>query len=163
MTKIRASASVRVASAASGAIYAQMLAGATKAISLRSVTVVGRGGLSTDLALARAFSIGTASAGNVATAIAHQKSKQGDIQGSVEIGWGTNPTGPTGAHSYLRREAFGSGSGVATGMRLELWREEDGPLEVEPTGATGMGLLLLNVGSGAGAALDVHFTWEHAL
>lgn len=152
---LKASASVRVAAANSGAVYAQMLAGATKPISVRSVAVVARTSVATEVGIARSFSVGTASAGNVATGIAHRVPEA--PVGSVEIGWGTNPTGPTGAHSYLRREVVGA----ATGTRVELWRAEDGPIAIEPTGMTGMGLLLVNVGSAAGAALDVHVTWEY--
>lgn len=151
----KASASVRVAAANSGAIYAQMLAGATKPISIRSVTVVTRTGVATEVGLARSFSVGTASAGSVATGLAQRST--GTPVGSVELAWGTNPTGPTGVHSFFRREVIGA----ATGTRVELWRAEDGPLAIEPTGMTGMGLLLANVGSAAGAALDVHVTWEY--
>jgi hypothetical protein len=151
----KASTSVRVAAANSGVVYAQMLAGATRPISVRSVTVVTRTGVATEVGLARSFSVGTASAGNVATGLAHRLPSTS--VGSVEIGWSTNPTGPTGAHPYLRRETIGA----ATGTRIELLREVDAPIVVEPTGATGMGLLLVNVGSAAGAALDVHVTWEY--
>lgn len=151
----KASASVRVAAANSGAIYAQMLAGASKPISIRSVTVVTRTGVATEVGLARSFSVGTASAGNVATGLA-QRSTNAPF-GSVEAAWSTSPTGPTGTHSYFRRETIGA----ATGTRVDLWRAEDGPIAVEPTGMTGMGLLLANVGSAAGAALDVHVTWEY--
>ena len=158
----RASASVRIAAPASGAIYAQMLAGASRAISIREIIVVTRTAVPTDLAIARSFSVGTASADNVATGVAHRKPRQTDLDGTVEIGWGTSPSGPTGAHSYLRRELVGGGfSGAATGMRHIMWSEMDGPLAVEPTGATGAGLLLVNVGSAAGAALDVIVTWEY--
>jgi len=152
---IKASASARVAAANSGAIYAQMLAGATKPITIRAVTVVSRTGVATEVGLARSFSVGTASAGNVATGICHRATE--GVVGTVELGWGTNPTGPTGVHPYLRRETIGA----ATGTRVELWKFDDGPLVVEPTGMTGMGMLLVNVGSAPGAALDVHVTWEY--
>lgn len=153
----KASTSVRVAAAASGAMYAQMLAGASQSISVREITVVSRTAVATEIGLARSFSVGTASAGNVATGLAHRTPAQSGIQGSVEIGWSTSPTGPTGAHSFLRREVVGA----ATGTRVPLWTADDTPILVEATGMTGAGLLLVNVGSAAGAALDVHVTWEY--
>lgn len=154
---IKVAASVRVAAANSGALYAQMLAGATRPISVREITVVTRTAVATEIGLQRSFSVGTASAGNVATGLALRVPNQSSVQGSVEIGWGTNPTGvATGAHGYLRREVVGA----ATGTRIRLWTEDDTPITVEPTGMTGMGLLLVNVGSAAGAALDVHVVWE---
>jgi hypothetical protein len=152
----KASASVRVAAVNSGVVYAQMLAGATKPISIRSITLVARTNVLLDVGLCRSFSVGTASAAGVATGLAHRAPNQvrGDVWGRVETAWATNPTGVATGTAFLRRE-------VATGGRLELWRAEDGPLAVEPTGATGMGLLLVNVGSAAGPALDVHVTWEY--
>lgn len=153
---IKASASVQVAAANSGAIYAQMLAGATKPINICAITVVTRTGVPTEIGLVRSHSVGTASAGNVATGIAQRKPRQADIAGSVEVAWSTAPTGATGTHPYLRRQTIGG----ATGTRIELWRPENGFISIEPTGVTGMGLLLLNVGSAPGAALDIHVDWE---
>lgn len=154
---IKASASVRVAAANSGALYAQMLAGATKPIAIREITVVSRTAVATEIGLARGFSVGTASAGNVATGIAHRVANNAAMVGSVEIGWATSPTGPTGAHPYLRREVIGA----ATGTRVQLLRQEDAAILIEPTGMTGTSLQLINVGSAAGAALDVHVTWDY--
>jgi uncharacterized membrane protein len=156
----KASASVRAAAANSGAAYAQMLAGATKPISIRSIALVARTAVATEVALARSFAVGTASAGNVATGLAHRARSQANVIGRVEYGWATSPTAvATGAAGYFRREVLAA----ATGARVELWRDEDGPIAIEPTGVgTGAaGLLLVNVGSAAGAALDVHVTWEY--
>lgn len=154
---IKASASVRVAAANSGALYAQMLAGATKPIAVREITIVSRTAVATEVGVARGFSVGTASAGNVATGLAHRPTNDASIVGSVEIGWGTNPTGPTGSHPYFRREAIGA----ATGTRIQLLRQEEAPIIIEPTGMTGTSLQLINVGSAVGAAFDVHVTWDY--
>lgn len=157
---IKASASVRLNAVNSGAVYAQMMAGAQKSISVRSITLVARTNVATEIGLARSVSVGTASAGSVATGVAHRAPNQAGVQGTVEYGWSVQPSGvPTGPAPYLRRELWSAPSG----SRFELWQLEDDPIAIEPTGAgTGMmGLCLVNVGSAAGAALDVHVTWEY--
>jgi len=157
---IKASASVRTVAAGSGAAYAQMMANAQSSISVRSITLVAREPGATAIGLIRSLAVGTASAGNVATGAAHRAPNQTrGVQGAVELAWSSLPTAsPTG--TFFRRETFVA---AATGARLELWRLEDDPIAVEPTGVgTGMaGLLLLNVGSAPGPALDLHVTWEY--
>ena len=154
---IKASTSVSIPAASSGAIYAQMLADATRPISIRTITIVPRTNVPLEIGLVRAFAVGTAGATTVATGIAHRHPNQANMAGKVEYGWSTSPTcGATGANGFFRRE-------IATGTRLLLWRLEDEPIVVEPTGVgTGSaGLLLMNVGSAPGPALDVHVTWEY--
>lgn len=159
---VKASASVRVNAASSGAIYAQMMANATSSIAVRSITLVARTPGSVDIGLLRSLAVGTATAGNVATGVAHRAPNQTrGMQGAVEMAWASTamPTcSPTG--TFFRRETFAP---AATGARLELWRVEDDPIAIEPTGVgTGMaGLLLMNVGSAPGPALDLHVTWEY--
>lgn len=154
---LKASASAKTSAAASGAVYAQMIGGATQAISVREIVATARTAIPTSLGLARSFSVGTATAAGVATGLAHRVSKQGEVSGRLETEWSASPTGPTGAHHFLRRATFGG----ATGSRVTILDPHlDAPIVVEPTGMTGMGLLLLNVGSGAGSDLDIHVTWE---
>jgi hypothetical protein len=167
----RASVSVRIPAANAGAVYAQMLAGITRPISLREIKISLRSNVQTLFGVTRAWSIGTATVGtNVATGHAFRHPDQPHVDGRVEIGWSVTPTGQTGVHSYLRRqmvdvsvdhEPTPGNATVATGAIAWLLRHTDRPIVVEPTGATGMGLLLVNAGSSAGAEVDVLFSWDY--
>lgn len=137
-----------------------MIAGARESISIRQIVAVTRSAVATEVGLVRSATIGTATAAAVATGIAHRPPRQIDANGRVEYGWSTAPTVvATGPNDYLRREMIPG----ATGTRVVLVSFDEtlvSPITVEPTGSTGMGLMLRNVGSGVGGDLDLHITWE---
>lgn len=167
----RFSATVQIASPASGAVYAAMMAGTSEPISIVSLRMTARTALPSNIALARmqVAGVGTVTS---ATGIAHRVvtgTASGAAMGyqtssRVETAWSTTPpTGPTGTFNYLRRQVLAGGAtggglgGTGVQFYSDLWNEEtDGPLYVEP----GAGLLLLNVGSAPSADLDIHFTWS---
>lgn len=151
---LKASAAVTTGAPASGSAYAQMLAGATRAISVKEIVVTSRG-LGGEVALARSVSVGTATAAGVATGVAHRTTEQARIYGRLEHAWSAAPSGAT---QWLKKESIGG----ATGTRVKLLDAScDMPIEIEPTGATGMGLLLVNVASGVGPPFDINVTWEY--
>lgn len=139
------------ASAASGAVYAAMIAGATKAISIRSIRVTASSNAGGHIALQRASSVGTATAAGTFTGVAHRvASSVAAATAKAANAWSQAPTGYV---SHLRDDILQ----IATGTYKDLWREEDGPLVVEPNSA----VILINQGSGiAAGSLHVNFTWE---
>lgn len=152
---LKASAAATTGTPASGAVYAQMITGAQRAISIKEIVVTSRG-LGGEVALARSFSVGTATAAGVATGVAHRAPEQSRVFGRLETAWSSQPSGAT---QWLKKESIGG----ATGTRVKLLDAScDMPISVEPTGATGMGLLLVNVASGVGPAFDINVTWEFA-
>jgi hypothetical protein len=137
------------ASVAVGAAYAQMLAGASDPISIRSIRVTVPGGVAGGhVALSRAFAVGTGT--TVHTGAAH-RTLGGTAMARISSAWSQAPTG------YVSRLTVDQLT-VATGATRLLWSdEENGPLILEP----GAALLLLNHGSGiAGGSLQVNVTWD---
>lgn len=131
----------------SGAAYAEMLAGATKSISVRSVSVTAASATGGEVALVRASSIGTGT--SIATGLAH-RSGSPVTAARLQSAWSS---APTGAVPVFRSELLPS----ATGGQRELWHEDDGPLVLEP----GTSLLLINQASGIhGGGLRINVTWE---
>lgn len=149
----RYSAAIRVpAPVGVGQAYAEMLAGATNAISIRSVTLTTTSNVGGEVSLERAFAIGTGAATGIATAIAHWASSP-TPQGRLQVAWSSSGISPTGYVSYARHEVLP----VATGQMRTLWSEDDGPFIVEP----GSSALLVNHASGiAGGGMQVNVTWE---
>lgn len=138
------------ANVAAGAAYAELIAGATKAISIRSINVTTKTAVGGSIALSRSFAIGTGTAAGIATGLPHRSTSAiPAATARLQSAWSSSPTGYT---SKLRSTILP----VATGQSRELWSEEDGPLVVEP----GASLLLVNSGSGIdGGGLKVNVTW----
>lgn len=137
------------ASVNSGAAYAEMIAGAERPISVRAISITTSSNVGGHVRLARAYAVGTATAAGIFTGVAH-RTLGGTAVARAHAAWSQAPTGYL---SSLREELLP----LATGQMRELWREEDGPLVLEP----GTSLLLLNQGSGiAGGGLHINFTWE---
>lgn len=138
-----------------GAVYAEMLAGASKSISIKEIRVVSATNIGANVGISRAFAIGTGAATGIATGIAHRTvGGASGAEGCLQAAWVSSGITPTGFVSKLRQETLE----VGTGAVLSLWREShDGPLVLEPR----QSLLLVNHGSGIhGGALFVNVTWE---
>lgn len=138
---------------AAGAAYAEMLAGATRSISVKEVRVVSATNVGGNVALTRAYAIGTGAASGIATGVAHQFVASAP-SARLQAAWSSSGITPTGYVSKLRQETLQIGTGAA----LSLWREShDGPLVIEPNSS----LLIVNQGSGIqGGAVFVNVTWE---
>lgn len=142
---------------ASGSVYAEMLAGATRAISVCAIRVTTLSNLGGEIAIARSFAIGTGAASGIATGVSHRIGGQtgvGTAGARLQAAWTSSGVSPTGYASRLRSEILPT----ATGTIIDLWREDDGPILVEP----GQSLLLVNAGSGVatGSGIRVNFTWS---
>lgn len=142
--------------ASAGAAYAEMLAGAQRSVSVRSITLSNASNAPSSVALVRASAIGTGAATGIATGIAHRigGGSPPSTAARLQVAWSSAPTGST---SKLREAVLP----VGTGQVLELWNEHDGPLVLEPSAS----LLLINSGSGiagpSGVPLfNVNVTWE---
>jgi hypothetical protein len=140
---------VSAATINSGAAYAEMLAGATKPISVRSIRVTTLSGVGGAVALSRSFALGTGT--SIATGIgARVTATTPTTTAQINAAWSSNPTGFV---SKLREDVLPLGTGI---MR-ELWGADDGPLVIEP----GKSILIMNQGSGIqGGALLVSALWE---
>lgn len=132
-----------------GAAYAEMLAGATKPISVRAVLVTTKTNIGGSFALCRAHAIGTGAASGIATATSHRTGSPVSTA-RAQAAWSS---APTGSLLKFRSDILP----VATGESSVLWHELDGPIIVEP----GNSLLLVNSASGIdGGGLRINFTWE---
>jgi hypothetical protein len=143
----------------SGSAYAEMLAGASEPISVRSIRITTLTALGGEVGLARSFAIGTGAASGLATGVAHRiggyaPTSMPTSAARLQCAWSSSGVSPTGYGSLLRSVMLTA----ATGASYELWRDEDGPLAVEPSNS----LLILNQASGAipGLGLRLNFTWE---
>lgn len=148
----RFSASVDVAGPVGvGAAYAEMLAGATKPISIRAIVLTTSSNVGGQVALMRAHAIGTGAATGVATAVNHRMGATSAAR--LQVAWTSSGVTPTGYVTRIRHAIMP----IATGSVRELWREEDGPLIVEPASS----VLLINHASGIqGAGMHIDVTWE---
>ncbi len=144
------SASCLAPAANSGAAYASMLASVGGGgIAVTSISVVTRTNVAAELSLERAFAVGTAT--SAATGVPHMALGP-ESTAVLESAWSSPPTGTTKAFRQLV-------VAPATGTRVELWRDEDGAIAVEP----GESLVIRNVASGAGPALVVSVDWSEGL
>lgn len=133
----------------SGGVYAEMLAGATRSISVIAVRAFTGSNVGGMVGLARSFAIGTGTAAGTFTGVAHRTVAQAQAGRAVNA-WLQAPTGLPG----LMRDVV---LPVATGTAVDIWREEDGPIVLEPATS----LLALNQGSGINAApFRLQVTWE---
>lgn len=144
----RYSAGVTVdSSIAVGGLYAEMLCGATKSINLVSLRVTTRSNNGGQIGLRRSFAQGTGT--TVATGEPHRSTNVGS-DARLVTAW--SPV-PTGGALLMRSETLP----VQTGWGIYFWREEDGPIAIEP----GKSLLITNHGSGIQAgALHINATWD---
>ena len=152
----RYSASIAAAQPSVGCAYAEMLAGASKSVSVRAIRVTTLSALGGEVALERAYSVGTGAATGIATGVSHRLASSPTTSARLQAAWTSSGITPTGYGSSLR----GTVLGAATGTTYDLWRADDGPLVLEPSES----LVLLRRGSGSGlatgAALRVDITWE---
>ncbi len=136
-----------------GGVYAEMLAGATKSISVREIRVVSGSGLGGHVAIARAFAIGTGAATGIATGVSARLGSTPTTSARMQMAWTSSGVSPTGFGTKMRTEILAA----ATGADLALWRYDDGPIVVEPNGS----LLIVNGGSGIqGGPMFVNVVWE---
>lgn len=142
---------VQAASINPGAAYAEMVAGATKSISVVAVKATADSGAGGSIALVRAFAVGTGAGTGTYSGVAHKIASTGSgASGKVFGAWAQQPTGFVGR---LQDVVLGA----ATGTHRELWRIEDGPIVLEP----GQSLLAVNQGSGInGGGIRFNFTWD---
>ena len=136
-----------------GGAYAEMLASATKSISIRSITVTTGSNIGGMIALVRSFGVGTGAATGVGTAVAHRLFSP-TTSSRLQVAWTSSGVTPTGYGARFREEVLP----VATGQQRVLWDcEVLGPLTVEP----GQSLLMVNQASGIQAgAVRLNVTWE---
>lgn len=140
------------ATTSSGGIYAEMLAGATRPISIIAIRAVAGSNIGGMVGLARSFRVGTGTAAGTYTGVNHRTVATGPF-GRVFAAWTQAPTGLPG---LLRDDVLP----VGTGLVHEIWRQEDGPLVIEP----GNSILALNQGSGINAsAFRLNVTWEEGM
>ena len=142
---------------ASGEAYAELLAGASDPVSIKSITVTTGSNLGGHVALAHSSAIGTGAATGIFTGVAHRlvaTSPTGPAR--AQVAWTSSGVSPTGYVSRLRDQVLP----IATGQTRTLWDSSiDGSLVVEPSKS----LLVLNQGTGtvgSGADLRINFTWE---
>jgi hypothetical protein len=133
---------------AGGAAYAEMIAGASDPISIRSIRVTTNSNIGGTVALSRAFAVGTGT--SLHTGVA-QRTLGGTAMARAQTAWSQAPTG------FVSKLAVDT-LPVATGQVRQLWScEEQGPLVLEP----GTSLLLINGASAPSAGtLAVDITWE---
>jgi hypothetical protein len=139
----------RAADVTSGGAYAEMVAGATKPISIRAVRVTNSSHAGGHISLVRSFAVGTGAPSGTYTGTSH-RTLGATSEARAYAAWTQTPTGYI---SKIRDDVMPQ----ATGSSNELWREDDGPLVLEPNTS----ILIINQGSGiAGGGLHVNFTWE---
>lgn len=136
------------AGVAAGAVYAEMIAGATDPVTIHSIKVTTNSNIGGQVALVRAHAVGTGT--TVFTGVA-QRTIGGTAMARAQTAWSQAPTGGT---SRLAIDSLP----VATGQARQVWSaEENGPLILEPSTS----LLLVNTASGiAGGSLLVDISWE---
>lgn len=135
-----------------GYAYAEMLAGATKPISIRSITLTTSTNVGGQVALVRASAIGTGAATGIATAMSHRLGSP-TSEARVQCAWTSSGITPTGYVSWVHHTVMP----LATGQSRDLWSEEDGPLVIEPSSS----VLLINHASGIqGGGMHINVTWE---
>ena len=151
------------ANVAAGAAYAEMMAGAGRPLSLRALTVTSNG-VAGAVSLVRSWAVGTGT--TVQTGVCHQPVATGTPSGTPPLNY-VSPSGsarifsawsqaPTGIIHALRREVLSTG----TGSFGELWKEDYGPLSVEPN----QSLIVINNASGIdGPGLHLNFTWDEVV
>lgn len=136
---------IRTAGAAAGAAFAALRSGAGKRLYVREIGFYLSSATTLSLGLVRANTPGTASVSLTGQAC---DPTDGAGTGSVDSAWSTVPTIGT---AFLDRITLPAAAGA--GLILPYGR---GELVIPASGS----LLLWNVSSGAGPALDVHFVWE---
>jgi hypothetical protein len=136
---------IRTAGAAAGAAFAALRSGAGKRLYVREIGFYLANTNALSLGIVRAATVGTASASLPALACDPADAAG---TGTLDSAWSTAPTIGT---AFLDRVTLPGAAGA--GLILPYSR---GELVVPASGS----LLLWNVGSGAGPALDVHFVWE---
>jgi hypothetical protein len=135
-------------SVAGGAAYAEMIAGASDPISIRSIRVTTNSNIGGTVALSRAFAVGTGT--SLHTGVA-QRTIGGTAMARAQSSWAQAPTG------YVSKLTLDT-LPVATGQTRQLWSyEQQGPLVLEP----GQSVLLVNGASAPSAGtLAIDITWE---
>jgi len=136
---------IRTAGAAAGAAFAALRSGAGRRLYVREIGFYLANANALSLGIVRATKVGTAS-----ISLAAQTCDTADAAGAgtLDSVWSTAPTIGT---AFLDRVTLPAAAGA--GLILPYGC---GELVVPASGS----LLLWNVGSGAGPALDVHFVWE---
>ena|SRR3990167_8682646 len=138
-----------------GEAYAELLAGASDPVSIKSITVTTGSNIGGHLALTHSYAIGTGAASGIHTGVALRTvatSPTGPAR--AQMAWSNSGVAPTGYISRLKHIILP----IATGQSRTLWdADTDGDLVIEP----GKSVIVLNQGSGsAGGGIHVNFTWE---